>query len=61
MSVRGLVTVVIGVIAFVVIENLVSNVITGTDTGSTILQNLLLIIVAAMIMIGAVMSIGKNT
>lgn len=34
MSVRGLVTVVIGVVAFVVIDSLISNIITGTDTGS---------------------------
>ena len=60
MSVRGLVTVVIGVVAFVVIDSLISNIITGTDTGSVILQNLLRVIVAAAILIGVVMSIGKG-
>ena len=60
MSVRGLVTVVIGVVAFVVIDSLISNIITGTDTGSVILQNLLRVIVAASILIGVVMSIGKG-
>ena len=60
MSVRGLVTVVIGVVAFVVIDSLISNIITGTDTGSLILQNLLRVIVAAAILIGVVMSIGKG-
>ena len=59
MSVRGLVTVVIGVIAFVVIDSLISEVINGTDTGSTILQNLLRVVVAAAIIIGVVMSLGK--
>ena len=34
MSVRGLVTVVIGVVAFVVIDTLITKVITDTDTGS---------------------------
>lgn len=58
MSVRGLVTVVVGVVAFVVIDSLISNIITGTDTGSVILQNLLRVIVAASILIGVVMSIG---
>jgi uncharacterized protein YqhQ len=58
MSVRGLVTVVIGVVAFVVIDSLVTNIIRGTDTGSVIIQNLLRVIVAAAILIGVVMSIG---
>lgn len=60
MSVRGLVTVVIGVVAFVVIDSLVSNIIKGTDTGSVIIQSLLRVIVAAAILIGVVMSIGKG-
>lgn len=61
MSVRGLVTVVIGVVAFVVIDSLITNIITGTDTGSVILQNLLRVIVAASILIGVVMSIGRGS
>lgn len=60
MSVRGLVTVVIGVVAFVVIDSLITNIITGTDTGSVIIQNLLRVIVAASILIGVVMSIGRS-
>lgn len=60
MSVRGLVTVVIGVVAFVVIDSLIRNIITGTDTGSVILQNLLRVIVAAAILIGVVMSVGRG-
>jgi len=60
MSVRGLVTVVIGVVAFVVIDSLITNIITGTDTGSVIIQNLLRVIVAAAILIGVVMSIGRG-
>ena len=60
LSIRGLVTVVIGVVAFVVIDSLITNIITGTDTGSVILQNLLRVIVAAAILIGVVMSIGRK-
>jgi len=60
MSVRGLITVVIGVIAFVVIDTLITSVITGTDTGSVILQNLLRVVVAAGILISVVMSLGRK-
>ena len=60
MSVRGLITVVIGVIAFVIIDELLQSVIDGTDTGSVILRSLLRIIVAASIMISVVMSLGRK-
>ena len=60
MSVRGLITVVIGVIAFVIIDELLKAIITGTDTGSVILRSLLRIIVAAGILISVVMSLGRK-
>jgi len=60
MSVRGLITVVIGIIAFVIIDELLTAVIDGTDTGSVILRSLLRIIVAASIMISVVMSLGRK-
>ena len=61
MSIRGLVTVVIGVVAFVVIDNLVSaTVITGTDTGSMLIKNLIRIVVAAAILIGVVKGVGAS-
>ena len=60
MSVRGLITVVIGIIAFVIIDELLTAVIDGTDTGSVILRSLLRIIVAASIMISVVMSLGRT-
>jgi archaellum biogenesis protein FlaJ (TadC family) len=47
-------------VAFVVIDSLITNIITGTDTGSTIIQSLLRVIVAAAILIGVVMSIGRK-
>jgi hypothetical protein len=42
------------------IDSLITNIITGTDTGSVILQNLLRVIVAAAIIIGVVMSVGRK-
>lgn len=51
---------VIGVVAFVVIDSLITNVITGTDTGSVMIENLLRVIVAAGIIISVVMSLGKR-
>ena len=58
MTVRGLITVVIGAIAFVIIDKLISAIITGTDTGSTIIQDLLRLVVAAGILIGVVRNLG---
>ena len=60
MSVRGLITVVIGIIAYVIIDELLGSVIDGTDTGSVILRSLLRIIVAASILISVVMSLGRK-
>jgi len=60
MSVRGLITVVIGIIAFVIIDELITSVIDGTDTGSVIIRSLLRIIVAAAILISVVMSLGRK-
>ena len=60
MAIRGLVLVIIGVIGFVLIDNFISSVITGTDTGSGMIQNLLRVIVAAAILIGVVMTMGSG-
>lgn len=59
MTVRGMISVVIGCVAFVIIDNLITSIITGTDTGSVLLQNLLRLIVAAVILVSAVMYMGK--
>lgn len=50
---------VIGCVAFVIIDNVITSIIVGTDTGSKLLQNLLRLIVAAVILVSAVMGIGK--
>ena len=60
MSVRALITVVIGVIAFVIIDELITAIINGSDTGSVLIRSLLRIIVAAAIMISVVMGLGKR-
>ena len=60
MSVRGLVTVVIGVVAYIVIDTLIAQLITGTDVGATLLTGLVRIVVAASIIIGVVTSIGRR-
>ena len=60
MSIRGLITVVIGIIAYVIVDELLTAVIDGTDTGSVILRSLLRIIVAASILISVVMSLGRK-
>ena len=60
MSIRGLITVVIGIIAYVIIDELLTAVIDGTDTGSVILRSLLRIIIAASILISVVMSLGRK-
>ena len=58
MSIRSLVVVVIGIICFVIIDQLITTQITGTDSGSVLIQTLLRIIVAAAIIIGVVKGIG---
>ena len=58
MTIKGLVTVMVGAIAFVIIDQVVTSIITGTDTGSTLLQNLLRLIVAAGILIAVVRNLG---
>ena len=42
----------------VVIDRLITSIITGTDTGSVLIQNLLRVLVAAAILIGVVKSVG---
>ena len=61
MAVWGLVTVVIGIIAFVIVEGLITNVITGTDIGSMIIQNLLRVIIASGIIISVVIGLGRRS
>jgi len=59
-SITGLKTIAIGVVAFVIVDQLIQNMITGTDAGSTLLQTTLRIVTAAVILISAVMFMGKK-
>ncbi len=60
MTVRGAVTIAVGIVVFVIVDSLITNMITGTDSGSTLLQNTLRVIVAAVILISTVMMLGKS-
>jgi hypothetical protein len=61
MSVRTLVVVAVGLVAFVIADSLLTNMITGTDAGSTLLRAVLRTVLAALILIGAVMGLGKKS
>lgn len=61
MSVRTLVIVAVGLVAFVIADSLLTNMITGTDAGSVLLRAVLRTVLAALILIGAVMGLGKKT
>ena len=38
---KGLISVAIGLVTFIMVDQLVTALVTGTDTGSTIIQNIL--------------------
>jgi len=59
MSVRSLIVVVIGIIAFVIVDTMITSVIVGTDTGSMIITSLLRVVLAASILIGVVKGLGS--
>jgi hypothetical protein len=61
MSVRTLVVVAVGLVAFVIADSLLTNMITGTDAGSVLLRAVLRTVLAALILIGAVMGLGKKS
>lgn len=61
MSVTALKTIAVGMVAFVIIDQLITNMITGTDAGSTLITTTLRIVTAAVILIGAVMYLGKSS
>jgi hypothetical protein len=56
-----LVIVAVGLVAFVIADSLLTNMITGTDAGSVLLRAVLRTVLAALILIGAVMGLGKKT
>jgi hypothetical protein len=60
MSTGGLTKAVIGIVAFVVIDKVITSMITGTDAGSTLLTGTLRIIVASVILIAVVRGMGSD-
>jgi hypothetical protein len=59
-NITGLKTIAIGVVAFVIVDQLLTNMITGTDAGSSLLTSTLRIVTGAVILISAVMFMGKK-
>jgi uncharacterized protein YqhQ len=57
-TVRAGVSVIVGIIVFTLIDLFLTSIITGTDSGSHLLQTILRVVVAAVIIIGVVKSIG---
>lgn len=49
----GLIAVALGLVTFIVVTQLVDALVTGTDTGSVIIQNILGLAVAIGVVIGA--------
>jgi len=54
MNGKSLGVLITGGVVFIVMDSFISNVITGTDTGSVILQTVLLLVLAAVIIVGVV-------
>jgi len=54
MNGKSLGVLITGGVVFIVMDAFISNVITGTDTGSVILQTVLLLVLAAVIIVGVV-------
>ena len=58
MDVKSLVGIAIGLVVFVVADELISNLITGTDTGSVLIQSVLLLVVGVAIIIGVLKALA---
>lgn len=50
----------IGLVTFIMVDQLVSALVTGTDTGSTIIQNILSLAVAIGVVLLALTTFLKN-
>lgn len=57
---KGLVSVAIGLVVFIMVQELVGALVTGTDTGSVIIQNILALAVAIGVVIAALMTFLKG-
>gem|GEM_PF-5020686 len=57
---KGLISVAIGLVTFIMVDQLVSALVTGTDTGSTIIQNILSLAVAIGVVLLALTTFLKG-
>ena len=53
---KGLISVAIGLVVFIMVTELVDALVVGTDTGSVIIQNILALAVAIGVVIAALMT-----
>ena len=58
MNVKSLVGIAIGLVVFVVADNLIDQLITGTDTGSVLIQSILLLVIGVAIVIGVLKALA---
>ena len=56
---KGLITVAIGLVVFIMVSELVDALVTGTDTGSVIIQNILKLVVAMGVVLMALTTFLK--
>jgi len=57
---KGLISVAIGLVVFIMVSDLVDMLVTGTDTGSVLIQNLLALAVAIGVVVAALMTFLKS-
>jgi len=57
---KGLISVAIGLVTFIMVDQLVTALVTGTDTGSTIIQNILSLAVAIGVVLLALTTFLKG-
>jgi len=58
---KGLISVAIGLVTFIMVQQLVTALVTGTDTGSVIIQNILALAVAIGIVLLALTTFLKGS
>jgi hypothetical protein len=57
---KGLTAVVVGLVLFIVVKQLVATLVTGTDTGSQLIQNILALAVAIGVVLMALNTFLKG-
>ncbi len=57
---KGLISVAIGLVTFIMVQQLVAALVTGTDTGSVIIQNILALAVAIGVVLLALTTFLKE-